>query len=83
MRDATVHPQWLTHVLAQRDGAYAMDALRDIARQANSPSLAVAERELASRGDPLCDQAVAAVRAGVGKAYRLDRLAATGTKPGS
>ncbi|MEY2117227.1 hypothetical protein [Rhodanobacter sp. FW106-PBR-R2A-1-13] len=60
MRDATVHPQWLTHVLAQRDGAYAMDALRDIARQANSPSLAVAERELASRGDPLCDQAVAA-----------------------
>lgn len=60
MRDVTVHPRWIAAQLRIRDGAYAMQALRDAALQPESPEIAEAERELAARADALCDQAVAA-----------------------
>lgn len=59
IRDATTQAGWISLVLGERDGAYAMDTLREWAGRDDAPDLARAERELVERHDPLCDLAVA------------------------
>lgn len=54
------NPAWLALVLRERDGAFAFDALREVAQCPASPDMASAEQELVARADALCDLAVAA-----------------------
>jgi hypothetical protein len=59
MNEPSKNQGWISWLLSQRDGAFALDTLRSLAGDADRPDLSEAERELVSRADPVCDLAVA------------------------
>lgn len=59
MNEPSKNQGWISWLLSQRDGAFALDTLRSLAGEADRPDLSEAERALVARADALCDLAVA------------------------